>query len=343
MTFAAVPACAICVPARDERRRLPALLDALSRQKGGAIATLCILFDGCEDGSDELVRQFRAALPFPVVTRRLPRRVRPNAGRARRAAMELGAALVGRHGLLLSTDADTIPDPDWLSRSVAALAEVDVVAGRIRRLSAERLPLRCRYEAYLDRLHRLRRTIDLIDYDPAPSHPSLGGASLGIRAAVYEALDGFRPLPLGEDVDLVERARLSGYRVRHDRQVGVATSARTHGRAPDGLAAELRALEHGRALPPVPHPFHAARHYERQAHARRAFAQLGRCRLTLTALSAATGQTPDALLRRHHNVRTPDAFVTTLWRGHRLKLVLPLEHAEPMLAELERRHREQVA
>ena len=175
--------------------------------------------------------------------------------------------------LLLTTDADTIPASDWVERSVAILREVDVVAGYTRRDGTKKLSSRDALETYLEHLHRLRRCIDEIPYDPAPSHPWVGGANLGMRVSAYRILGGFRSIETGEDSDLVDRARHAGLRVRHARDVRVTTSSRTAGRAKGGLADALKHMQTETSEPCVEHPFDAARQYARHALARQTFGQ----------------------------------------------------------------------
>ena len=122
---------AVCVPVRDEALRLPRLLDALAAQDGPAF-TLCLLFAGCTDASAAVVAARAETLPFPVLTGSLTRAA-PNAGRARRAAMALGQDAVGEGGILISTDADSLPAAGWLAANLRALAHADVVAGRVVR------------------------------------------------------------------------------------------------------------------------------------------------------------------------------------------------------------------
>lgn len=263
--------CVICVPARNEGAMLPGLIDALRAQTvSPSTYSLCILLDGCRDGSDAWLRDRISGLDFPCHLGQLPP-APPNAGRARRAACRLGLLREPAATCLLTTDADTRPTPDWIETNLKALREADLVAGRIERENAGDMPGRQDEEIYLDRLHQLRRVLDPVDYDPSPSHPGLGGASLAVRRATYEALGGFAALATGEDVAFVRAARLMGWRVRHERAVHVVTSGRTQGRAPRGLAEELARYQQNDAPAHVPDPDEAAEYYRFQAWLRRAF------------------------------------------------------------------------
>ena len=130
----AIPA-DICVPVRNEERLAAALIAALAGldRRGVALAVFLHL-DSCTDGTERVVRDAAASLPFTLSVECGDGLAAPNAGRARRGAMALGlrhASAAG--GILLTTDADSRPAPDWLQATVAALSVSDVAAGRIER------------------------------------------------------------------------------------------------------------------------------------------------------------------------------------------------------------------
>ncbi|WP_123631765.1 glycosyltransferase [Salinisphaera orenii] len=338
---------AVCVPVRDERDHLPALLDALARQTvADDTFVLCLLFDGCSDGGARYVQQRAAALPYAVVTQRIPRQQPASAGRARRAAMALGAATLARGGpadaapddaFLLSTDADSVPADDWLAANRHALAAVDVVAGYIERPDAAPSEAHRRVERYWERLRCLQRTVDPLPHDPAPSHPSQGGASLAFRAAVYAALGGFEDIAAHEDLRLVTAARRAGYRVRHDRAVRVATSSRLIGRADAGLAETLRTRAADRNPPRVEAPDAALARFRRAAAARRAFAALHETAIrdelaTLLAIDA------DELRRLAAPCDNAEAFVMAVVPDPCAADEIALDQAETRLHALETEH-----
>lgn len=261
------------MPVRDEARRLPALVAALARQTRAGGYALCLVFDGDEPALRTRVAREARAAGLALHCRAMARSPTPNAGRARRAALALGLEIVGDHpaALVLTTDADSVPANDWIAASRAALAEVDLVAGYVRRDNRPALPIRDRLEAYQERLYDLERELDPIEYEPPRSHPGVGGASLGFRAGVYRALGGFSERPFEEDLEIVDVARRAGYRLRRDRAVRVTTSSRLCGRARCGLADDLRGQRAAVDLPQVEHPADAVARYRRSAIARRAF------------------------------------------------------------------------
>lgn len=275
---------AVCVPVRDEVALLPALLDALTGQQGADAFALCLLFDGCRDESAALVAERAPGLPFAVVTAEVERGA-PNAGLARRRAMDLGiAALADRGVMIVSLDADTVPDRGWLAANAAALVHADVVAGRVERASGWPSPAQDRLDGYLDALFAFRRAIDPVPWEAPYTHHCTSGASLAFRVEAYRALGGFEPVPSAEDARLVDRAHRKGLRVRRDAAVRVETSSRREGRATEGFAEHLRRLDLGETCPLFAHPEDAAWRHEREAAARRAWPALDRERDALARM-----------------------------------------------------------
>lgn len=277
-------ATAVCVPVRDEAILLPRLLDALVAQDRQDF-TLCVLIDGCADASVMIVSARAETLPFAVVSAEVTAGA-PNAGLARRRAMELGLSMVADDGMIVSTDADSVPAPNWLRANGAALAVADVAAGRIVRAGDRGSAVQDRVEAYYDALFALRRAIDPVAWEAPETHHYTSGASLAFRASAYRTLGGFPPIPSAEDARLVDAAHLAGLRVRRDAAIRVETSARRAGRAIGGLADHLRALDAGETEAMMAHPEDAVWRYERHAAARAVWPDIGSRR---TALAAALG------------------------------------------------------
>lgn len=258
---------AIAVPVRNEVARLPQLLRALAAQRSVPRFRLALFFDNCDDGSEHAVAELADTLPYTILTDCCRAGGGPNAGLARGRAMALAAAAVPR-GVLLTTDADSRPAADWVAASLAALAHGEVAAGRIVR-EGRGSPVQDRLEAYYDRLHALRRTIDPVPWEAAASHHWTSGASLAIRTADYRAIGGFAPLANGEDAALGDAAARAGLRLRRDDAIVVTTSARRGGRARDGFAASLAAWDGASSAPAVAHPEDEAWRYAMHARARR--------------------------------------------------------------------------
>lgn len=239
------------MPARDEEVRLPRLLAALAGQEGlGAPLDVVIVVNNTTDHSVAAARAAADAFPrlrLLVVDVTYPPG-EAHVGTARRQAMDLAAGLAPE-GFLLTTDADAVPAPDWIARTLAAFrAGADLVGGRIvgdpaeeARLGpgfAARAGLHGRYGLLRDELAAL---LDPLDHDPWPRHQDHTGASLAVRAEAYRRLGGLDPLPFREDLGFVAKVRAAGLRLVHPLDVVVTVSARTQGRAPGGMADCLRA------------------------------------------------------------------------------------------------------
>lgn len=230
---------AVVIPAHNESRRINAALDAVDTARATVAHTvtcsITVVVDSCGDTTESRARLRLSDPPDLVVAADLR-----CAGAARRlgAAAGLASAVMASHPLptvwLASTDADTIVPPDWIERQLAyAGAGACGVAGVVRLLpdDADNDPvLRRRFDdAYLIR--------------PDGSHAHVHAANLGVRADAYMAVGGWRPLLTGEDHDLWNRLTAHGWPVRSTADMAVATSARRQGRAPNGFAADLVALD----------------------------------------------------------------------------------------------------
>lgn len=252
---------------------MPRLLGALGALERpiGTVLHLCLLLDGCTDDSAGIAARYRGRDAVHVVEKSS---AEPNAGLARDAAMRIGVEALGASGgILLTTDADSWPRPDWLTTMIAALDHADIVAGDIARDGGRTSPDQDRIDGYYDRLFAMRRTIDPVVWEAPVTHHHGSGANMGMRTETYVALGGFAPLAHGEDARLIDDAERAGLRVRRDASSVVHTSDRRHGRARHGLADALRQLDRdGLASIMVAHPADQSWQYRAHALARRQFA-----------------------------------------------------------------------
>ncbi|MCP3735756.1 glycosyl transferase family 2 [Sphingomonas sp. RP10(2022)] len=326
----------VCIPARDEAAALPALFAALSALAADEPAmAVCLYLDGDDGGSAEWLRRNAALHPFALDVAVGDAAGEPNAGAARRAAMAMGLDRLGtRDGLLFTTDADSQPRRGWIAAGRAALASADVAAGRIVRRAATADPEQARIERYYDRLHAYRRLVDPVPWEARDTHHFSGGANIAIRAAAYRAIGGFRPLPFAEDATLLDDAARAGLRVRRDGAMLVETSSRRHGRAVQGLASALRALDDGQA-PRMSHPDGAAWQWAAQAAARHAFATIDDSAVRLR-LAERLGLTGDHILGVARDCANAEAFAMRIVPAASLPTDgVSLAEAEEALARLE--------
>ena len=267
--FAAVPALrangrlTVVIPARNEASRIGRTLAALARQRqtgGTALAAgafdVVVFANGCTDGTAAAVRAFAARcphVPIHLVEGDLPREA-AHVGMARKLVMDAAAARfldVGLPaGLIGSTDADTIPDDDWIAWTLAEAKHVDAVTGRIELDASERAQfspaLRELYlcdAAYQQTLAEIEATYDPVPHDPFPRHAAHFGASFAVRADAYVRAGGLPAVPHLEDLALYRSLLRIDARVRHSPHVRVTTSARRSARVAGGFATYLADLD----------------------------------------------------------------------------------------------------
>ncbi|MDF2231288.1 glycosyltransferase family 2 protein [Albimonas sp. CAU 1670] len=239
---------AVIVPARDEAELIGRCLAALAPQLSAAAVIVAVNNTSDDTAARALALARREGLPLAVAERRLPR---GGVGAARRFGFALAARLCPQAEALLTTDADAAAAPDWIDRMRAALAGADVAAGRIETFPDEARGLPPDYRRRQRREERylgLSLAFEAL-MDPAGRAGGLnlaGGANLGVRAAAYRQVGGFRRRESNEDRDLVDRLRAAGLRVARPADAVVRASLRPVGRAPAGMAANVAARLAGR-------------------------------------------------------------------------------------------------
>lgn len=226
-----ITAVGVAVPARDEAdligsclRRLRAALGRLPARVEPAV---CVLADRCVDDTAPIARAACGGWPGAQVLTN--ERAMP-LGSVRDLGCHRLVATLGAHRraetLLLSTDADTLVDPDWaLAQLHLAERGWHAIAGTAELTPPLAGPVAADYLAVR-----------------GPVHRNVYGANLGVRADAYLAVGGFGPLATGEDQDLWRRLGAAGFRRTYASEPVVRTSARRHGRAHNGLAALLHRL-----------------------------------------------------------------------------------------------------
>jgi cellulose synthase/poly-beta-1,6-N-acetylglucosamine synthase-like glycosyltransferase len=231
----------IVVPARNEEELLGACLlrlgkamDRLNRARPELEIRLTVVLDQCRDSSPALAASFAANDPRLSVLS-----VGCGVVGATRAAgidfalESLATDTLARHSperiWIACTDADTRVPVHWLTRAVK-LAESgsDVIAGTVEPDSAD--------------MDQAFYALWWRDHDRGEGHGHIHGANLGFRASAYCAVGGFDPVPVSEDVLLVEKLRRSGARVTATGKIHAITSGRMQGRVGSGFAGYLRKL-----------------------------------------------------------------------------------------------------
>jgi hypothetical protein len=157
-------------------------------------------------------------------------------------------------GSLMTTDADSVVSPSWLSSNARHLESgADCVAGYVDAEPAEIVSHGAAFlrrgrleDTYLRLVAEIYALCDPRDHDPWPNHRVSSGASLAVRLSAYDAVGGMPDKAVGEDGAFTALLDGQGYRVRHALDVTVLTSCRLDGRATGGAADTMR---HRRDVP----------------------------------------------------------------------------------------------
>jgi len=192
----------IVVPVYNGARTLPYCLDALATQTWPpSDYEIVVVNDGSKDGTLNVIDHWRDRNPdvrLAVISQK-------NAGPA--AARNCGAR-EAKAPLLFFTDADCVPEPDWLERMAQPFAQDDVAGVKGAYLSEQtgRVPrfVQAEYEDRYDRM-RGRSRIDFVDT-----------YSAGYRRALFLENGGFDPIfPTAsvEDQEFSFRLADKGYRL----------------------------------------------------------------------------------------------------------------------------------
>jgi lipopolysaccharide/colanic/teichoic acid biosynthesis glycosyltransferase/GT2 family glycosyltransferase len=183
----------VIVPAYNAAATLPACLQALKHQTiASAEYEIIVVDDGSTDNTAELARQ----LNVRVISQ-------PNQGPA--AARNAGVE-IARGDIVLFTDADCEPLPDWIEQMIAPFKDLEVagVKGVYRTRQCEWMARFVQFE-YEDKYDRMREqdTIDFIDT-----------YSAGYRRDIFILNHGFDPIMRElEDQELSFRLAQKGYRL----------------------------------------------------------------------------------------------------------------------------------
>lgn len=238
----------VCVPARNEADRIDILIGALAEQEVRFPIQVALCVNNSDDATAERAAQAagrsngRISLTIEVRTFEAGL---AHAGSARRAAMDLGAALLSDDDYLLTTDADCRPPADWISANLAAAATDHIIGGRIELDAADPdadprlLAMRRRFDRYWHEVRAIEDRIDPSPWDTDPRHGDHTGASLMLSVGLYKRAGGVPLLSTGEDRALVEAAMAAGGRLVHPVTVWTRASPRPAGRAEGGMASDM--------------------------------------------------------------------------------------------------------
>lgn len=244
-TYAGPPrTVAIGVPAHEEEGSIAACLAAIDRasHRCDGPVTVVVSANNCTDATAAHARAFVAKSAFIVVEEIALAPALSHAGGARRQAMNSAADVAGCGGIVMTTDADSCVDENWIIANLAEIAAgADAVAGMITfddvaRAELPDLTHRAAEWQLASLQARLEDLIDPCPHDPWPRHIWAWGASLAITVEAYRAIGGIPCVELAEDRALADAVIRSGFRLRRSHAPLVYTSPRRCGRAPGGFA-----------------------------------------------------------------------------------------------------------
>lgn len=189
----------IIIPTFNEAASIDQTLAAVAAVRGQV--EVIVVDGGSVDETVEIVRR----RGIKIIT----------AERGRGSQMHAGAALA-RGDALWFLHADTTPSPDAAELIAAALGDQGVVAGNFSlRFDGTR-----RAAHFLTWLYPQLRKIGLY----------YGDSAIFVRREAYQAIGGFQPFPLFEDLDLVRRLRKQGHLI-HLPAIVITSSRRFEGRS----------------------------------------------------------------------------------------------------------------
>lgn len=239
----------VAIPARNEAARIEGCLRALAEQDGVHAGRVVLLVNNSSDDTARLARnvRFPPGVALDVIEKTLPPAL-ANAGTARRLVMQHAANSVGHQGVLLTTDADGLVDPDWVAANLACIdAGADAVAGWVDIFATDwsHIPSRlhqddareCAYDTLCD---EIQATLDPDPADPLPRHTQNSGASIAVTAHFHAKCGGVPAVTSGEDRAFIEALRRVDARIRHAPEVHVQVSGRIEGRCKGGMADTIR-------------------------------------------------------------------------------------------------------
>ncbi len=239
---------AMCVPAQNEEHFLPATLNAMlaALRRSGGRGAIVLLINNSADRSFTVAHDVLRASDcgFLVASAALHADI-ADAPHARRLALDIGAWL-SPHGVLLTTDADTLVDPDWVSVNLGHVrGGTDLVCGAVSIDPQEyaALPAPVRHCGAVEAAYakHLEQCWQSWTAGTAPGFQIAAmGASLALTAARYRAVGGMPVPPVAEDKALAALARRHGWSIKLADDVKVETSGRLIARAAGGMGDALR-------------------------------------------------------------------------------------------------------
>jgi glycosyltransferase involved in cell wall biosynthesis len=220
----------VVVPSYNEEQWIGSTIDALARQRGTEFTVLVVDNASTDDTAGAVER---AAATHPKLDVRVLREEQKGTG----AASDTGFRHAIAHGatLVLRTDADCVPDQDWVATMRHTLdGGLDLVAGNLRQRTDDGMGSRIG-PVLVPIVLVLIRFIGRVRPNNNDNPGYRGrfqvtpGANLGIRASTYLECGGFPRTSIEEaheDKAIVNRVRLVSDRIGYARTAMVRFSNR---------------------------------------------------------------------------------------------------------------------
>ncbi len=258
----------VIVPAKDEAHHICTTLDALRLQQDEngnqlpyPLFEVLLLANNCADDTYEVALGYQQKHPqflLHIAVIELDKE-RAHIGTVRRMLMDEAFrrhVQNGHDGIILSTDADTEVDAQWIAHTLREMSSgCDAVGGRIL---ARNVANDCKLYYLQDITYRclsarLEALVDPLHDDPNNCHFQCFGASLAVRCSAYHRAGRLPVIPFLED-EAFSRALLRvDARIKRSQKVKVYTSSRLTGRVAAGLSVHLKHLGDLKKENIVPH------------------------------------------------------------------------------------------
>ncbi|WP_442591813.1 glycosyltransferase [Pedobacter sp. AW31-3R] len=246
----------VIVPAKDESQDISMTLDALRNQtdlKGNPLCPnsyeVLVLVNNCSDDTLQVCKSYQKDYPLFVLHLEyvaLNTEV-AHIGTVRRMLMDAAYRRlnmsVGERGIIVSTDADSQVDKNWIQHILVEMEKgADVVGGRIL---PRDVPLLSKQHHLQDVTYRLFQTrleaeIDPCSSNPWPRHFQCFGPSLAVTCDIYDRAGRLPVIPYLEDEEFRKALKRIDAKIRHAPEVRVFTSSRLKGRVEFGFSVQLK-------------------------------------------------------------------------------------------------------
>jgi GT2 family glycosyltransferase len=234
----------VAIPVKNEEERIGACLASLAAQTR-KFDRLVLLLNNCNDGTLQICNEFQARHAGVEIYEEHLHGPLASAGEARRLAFQY-ACTPFADSILLTTDADAVPERSWIEKNSAAIAAgAHAVCGAIE-MDPRDAPCiahlaqdDAREKSLLELLDEIACLLNPDSFDPWPRHQQQSGASIALRSDVLRLAGGPPQVAACEDRILIEKLRLVDARIRHAPGIRVQVSGRIEGRAAGGMAETL--------------------------------------------------------------------------------------------------------